>query len=28
MSWLMAVSLLAALLPLAQTPGYEPDHME
>jgi hypothetical protein len=28
MSWLMAVSLLAALLPLAPTPGYEPDHME
>ena len=28
MSWLMAVSLLAALLPLMATPGYAPDHME
>ena len=27
-SWLIAVAILAALLPLAPTPGYVPDHME
>lgn len=27
-SWLIAVSLLAAALPLVPTPGYKPDHME
>ena len=27
-SWLVAVALLAALLPTALTPGYVPDHME
>ena len=27
-SWLIAVSILAALLPLTPTPGYVPDHME
>lgn len=27
-SWLIAVSLLAALLPTAATPGYVPDHMD
>ena len=27
-SWLIAVSLLAALLPASPTPGYIPDHMD
>lgn len=27
-SWLIAVALLAAALPVTPTPGYEPDHME
>jgi hypothetical protein len=27
-SWLIAVSILAAALPLIPTPGYKPDHME
>ncbi len=27
-SWLVAVALLAALLPINATPGYVPDHME
>ena len=27
-SWLIAVSILAAALPLTPTPGYKPDHME
>lgn len=27
-SWMVAVALLAALLPLASTPGYVPDHMD
>ncbi len=27
-SWLIAVAILAALLPLTPTPGYMPDHME
>lgn len=27
-SWLIAIALLAALLPTAPTPGYQPDHME
>ncbi|CAN5308781.1 hypothetical protein BH11PSE2_BH11PSE2_08860 [soil metagenome] len=27
-SWLIAVSVLAAALPLTPTPGYKPDHME
>lgn len=27
-SWIMAVAILAALLPLAPTPGYVPDHMQ
>lgn len=27
-SWLVAVAILAALLPLAPTPGYVPDHMQ
>lgn len=27
-SWLIAVALLAALLPTAPTPGYVPDHMD
>ena len=27
-SWLIAIALLAAALPLTPTPGYEPDHME
>ncbi len=27
-SWLIAVSILAASLPLVPTPGYKPDHME
>lgn len=27
-SWLIAVALLAALLPTAVTPGYVPDHMD
>ena len=27
-SWLVAVSVLAAGLPLIPTPGYEPDHMQ
>lgn len=27
-SWLIAVALLAALLPTAATPGYAPDHMD
>lgn len=27
-SWLIAIALLSAALPLTPTPGYEPDHME
>jgi len=27
-SWLIAVAILAALLPLTPTPGYKPDHMD
>lgn len=27
-SWAVAVAVLAALLPLAPTPGYAPDHMD
>jgi len=27
-SWVVAVSVLAAMLPLTPTPGYKPDHME
>ena len=27
-SWLMAIAVLAAMLPLTPTPGYVPDHME
>lgn len=27
-SWLIAIALLAAFLPLTPTPGYAPDHME
>lgn len=27
-SWLVAIALLAAALPLTPTPGYEPDHLE
>jgi hypothetical protein len=27
-SWLIAIALLAAVLPLVPTPGYAPDHME
>ena len=27
-SWLIAVAILAALLPLTPTPGYMPDHMD
>ena len=27
-SWIAAVAILAALLPLAPTPGYVPDHMQ
>ncbi len=27
-SWLIAVAMLVALLPLVHTPGYVPDHME
>ena len=27
-SWLIAIALLAAALPLTPTPGYVPDHME
>lgn len=27
-SWLIAIALLAAALPLTPTPGYAPDHME
>lgn len=27
-SWLVAVAILAAALPLTTTPGYKPDHME
>ena len=27
-SWLIAVSILAASLPLTPTPGYQPDHMD
>ena len=27
-SWLVAVAILAATLPIVQTPGYVPDHME
>lgn len=27
-SWLIAIALLAALLPTAPTPGYMPDHMD
>jgi hypothetical protein len=27
-SWLIAVAILAALLPLTPTPGYRPDHMD
>jgi hypothetical protein len=27
-SWLIAIALLAALLPTTATPGYMPDHME
>jgi len=27
-SWLIAVAILAALLPLTPTPGYVPDHMD
>jgi hypothetical protein len=27
-SWLIAASLLAAVLPIVPTPGYMPDHME
>ena len=26
-SWLVAVAILVALLPLIHTPGYVPDHM-
>lgn len=26
-SWLMTIAVLAAVLPLIPTPGYEPDHM-
>lgn len=27
-SWVVAVAVLAAMLPLTPTPGYKPDHME
>ncbi len=27
-SWLIAIALLSAALPLSPTPGYEPDHLE
>lgn len=27
-SWLVAVAILAAAVPLVETPGYEPDHLE
>ena len=27
-SWLIAIALLAAVLPIVPTPGYVPDHME
>jgi hypothetical protein len=27
-SWLIAIAMLAAALPLTPTPGYEPDHLE
>ncbi|MDB5713573.1 MAG: hypothetical protein JWO15_970 [Sphingomonadales bacterium] len=27
-SWLMAIAVLASMLPLTPTPGYVPDHME
>lgn len=27
-SWLVAIALLAALLPTTPTPGYKPDHMD
>lgn len=27
-SWLIAIALLSAALPLVPTPGYQPDHME
>ncbi len=27
-SWLIAIALLAAVLPIVPTPGYAPDHME
>ena len=27
-SWLIAIALLAAFLPITPTPGYAPDHME
>lgn len=27
-SWLIAIALLSAALPLTPTPGYEPDHLE
>ena len=27
-SWLIAISILCAALPLVPTPGYKPDHME
>lgn len=27
-SWLIAIALLSAALPLTSTPGYEPDHLE
>ena len=27
-SWLIAVAILAAALPITPTPGYEPDHMQ
>ena len=27
-SWLIAISILAAALPLTPTPGYKPDHMD
>ena len=27
-SWLIAIAVLSAALPLIPTPGYEPDHME
>ncbi len=27
-SWLIAIAVLAAVLPIVPTPGYAPDHME